>query len=188
MAAQVNVASNLRTAIDIVRVNLIVRELGEELKKPGVAGDILSRVFRLTKQATDVRYENPNDTALMIYTWLLKQYSLHFALMASAAICRVPNLWWASNVATQLIDQRIGLNEMAGEVSEPVPANSDAGDRVFVLDTSFFFPSHFYLASSKSSSSLERSNVLTADIFGDPTVLNISEKSDSIEQLESIAA
>ena len=187
MAAEVNVASDLRTVIEIVRMNPIVRELGEQLKKPGVAGRFLSRIFTLREQATDVRYENPNDTALFIYMWLLQRYNRFLALMASATICRVPNLWWAAKFATELIEQRLGQNVMAGEVSKPVPAANSAGDRVFVTDTSFL-PSPLYLERSSTFTSRERSDLLTAVISGDPTVPSVSVQSYDTGRLELIAA
>lgn len=140
MAARLNVASNLRVAVEFIRTHPIVRKLAKELKNPGVAEHILRRVFELTDQAIDVRYENPNDVALMIYTWVLYRYDPLLASMASAAISQVPNLWWASKVATQIIDHRLEQNEMAGAVSTPVKANTQAGDRLFATKPSFSFP------------------------------------------------
>lgn len=181
MSARVNVASDLRTAIDIGRSHPVVRELSAVLDKPGVAEKILRRVFQLATRATDVRYENPDDVALMLYAWLLDEYDPELALMASAAICGVPNLWWASRVAAQILEQRHRRNEMACEVSGPVMVNADAGDRVLVADLRFSFPTMLRLLRGMSSPGfLGFSNVQTTV---DPRGLPVELKNDSAAEL-----
>jgi len=132
MAAQVNVASSLRVASRIVKDHPTVRELVRQLRRPGIPERILERVLMLTRQVTDPRYEDPHDTALMIYAWLLYQHDPDLAIMASAEICQVPNLWWASKIATKILDRRIEQNEMAGTVSKLVTVNANAGDKLLV--------------------------------------------------------
>lgn len=137
MAARVNVASDLRVALDIVRIHPTVREFVKALNELGVAERILRRTFELAEQATDVRYENPNDVALMIYTWLLHQQDAVLASVASAAVCQVSNLWWASKFCTQVIERPFGQNEMAGTLSTPVMHKADSGDRLFAARMEF---------------------------------------------------
>ncbi len=145
MAAEVNVASDLRVAINIVQTHAAVRELATKIKEPGLTGRILRRTLELTEQATDVRYENPNDTALLVYTWLLYQHDAFLSYVASAAISQVPNLWWASKFANHVLEHRLTQNSMAGDVWEPVPVNLNAGDRLVVVNTRLFFPSSRHL-------------------------------------------
>lgn len=138
MAAEVNVASSRRLATEIVRSHAIVRELANMMNRPGVTKRIFLRILGLTSQATDPRHENPNDIALLVYLLLLSRRDRQLALIASSAVCQMPNLWWASKMATDILERRSEQNEMAGETSTPVTANASAGDRVFVADPRSF--------------------------------------------------
>lgn len=140
MAAGVNIASSLGVALDIIRTHPTVRELAKELRSPLVAEHVLYRVLELTQRAVDLRYENPNDTALMIYVWLLSRRDTLLSSVACAAISNVPNLWWASKVATGIIQHRFTQNEASGAVSTPLKANAQAGDRLFMTGPKFPFP------------------------------------------------
>lgn len=137
MAARVNVASDLRVALDIVRTHPAVRSLTSALRGQSAVEQVLRRLFELTEQATDLRYENSNDTALMIYAWLLYQHDVRLASVASVAISRVPSLWWARRFATQLFEHPLQRNDTAETVSTGVVANADAGDRLFAATIEF---------------------------------------------------
>lgn len=138
MAAEVNIASSRRLANEIVRSHPIVRELADKMKKPRVTERIFLRLLGLTSQATDPRYENPSDIALLAYLLLLSWRDRQLALIAGSAVCQMPNLWWASKMATDILERRSEQNEMAGETSTPVAANTHAGDRLFLADPRSF--------------------------------------------------
>ena len=134
LAATANLASSLRSASDNVLAAAAVLELRKALKDPDVAYLVLARVFDLTKRTTDVRYENPNDVALFVYALVLNGSHPVLAVAAAGAICQVPNLWWASAFATEIIDNRTRRNDASGETLTTTPVASDVVDRVFVTD------------------------------------------------------
>lgn len=166
MAALVNTASSLEVALHIIRTDQAVRALAKELRSPLVADHVLSRVLELTAQAVDPRYENPNDTALAIYAWLLSRHDSLLSYLACAAMSQVPNLWWASKVATGIIQHRFTQNEGSGAVSTPVKANTQAGDRLFVAGPRFPFPGRIrFIGCPSTPSSRGYSGVSTTLIY-----------------------
>ncbi len=132
MAARVNAASGIRAATKIALTHPAVQGLMEEASKPEVADTILTRILYLSRQGVDVRYENPNDTAFLIYALVLMRRAPELAFVAAAVICQLPNLWWASIVAADILEGTSEYNDAA--TSSLSDWETDAIDRVFVWD------------------------------------------------------
>src|SRR5438093_1850217 len=137
ISGRVNVASSLATALRAARSDPITEKLAAEVKSSkGVALRVLMRALKLTRQTVDIRYENPNDVALFIYLLVLQEHSQAFALIAAAAVCHVPNLWWSSVLAASLLEGTAQSNQASGDVSLALTETAhDAVDRIFVADT-----------------------------------------------------
>jgi len=168
LAARINIASSLRSAVEILLGNLTVLELRKAVKAPEAAYSVLTRVFELTKRATDLRYENPNDTALFIYEFALNEHHPPLAVIAAGAICQVPNLWWASEFSTEIIDNRTARNSISGETAIEAPFISDAIDRVFITDTRRLFSAGVRLLQFIVSTPFDDADVVMLDM--DPVV------------------
>jgi hypothetical protein len=140
-AATVRVASSVRTAIESVLADPAVRDLRKQLIDSEAAYHVLARVLALASQGIDFRYENPNDTALFVYILLLGECSAELSLIAASAVCQVPNLWWASEVAAAVLDNRRLRSDAASSRATGLDATTEATDRIFVSDTRRFLSS-----------------------------------------------
>jgi hypothetical protein len=83
---EVNVASDLRTFLAAVREHLATRQLIEHLTSPSAQERVLNRVFTLSRQSPDPRYENPSDTPLGVYLFALSVHDVVLAGVAAQAI------------------------------------------------------------------------------------------------------
>jgi len=133
VAAAVNVASTFELALEISRLLPAARELTVRLRDTGVSDVVLRRVLELTSRTTDLRYEHPDDVALMILLSLLRDHDHDLAVVGSAAAMHVPNLWWAARVATDVLQGRTPNAASAGGPA-PRPPNVDAADHTLVAD------------------------------------------------------
>jgi hypothetical protein len=102
-AARVNVASDLRTFLQAAQAEPSVKDLLEELDSPEKRPAVLSRIYELTQQQVDPRYENPWDTALAIYVWAMSLKDLDLAAIAAEVTARAPQCWWAAKLSRQML-------------------------------------------------------------------------------------
>jgi hypothetical protein len=100
---EVNVASDLRTFLAAVREHLATRQLIEHLTSPSAQERVLNRVFTLSRQSPDPRYENPSDTPLGVYLFALSVHDVVLAGVAAQAIGEARQCWWASKMAEQIV-------------------------------------------------------------------------------------
>jgi len=163
-AASINVASSSRSAIDALLASPTLLELRDALGKPDTAYEVLTRVFELTRRSVDVRYENPNDIALFAYVFTLNEQYPALALIAAAAICQVPNLWWAATFASEIIDNRTARNMSAGETLSEIVWVADVVDRIFVADTRWLFSPRTRLAEFFVAMTPEYADVVLLDM------------------------
>lgn len=133
-AARINLASDLKTAIEIALGEPSVQELGSRAGESHIATLVLNRVLGLVRRKIDPRYENPNDPALLIYALVLSIHCPTQAVVAAAMLCETPHLWWAGTFATRLLEGRLREDESASNVTNPSPIATDAGDRLFIFD------------------------------------------------------
>jgi hypothetical protein len=98
-----NVVSGLRTFLSAAASQEAVQGLQEELSTTNGWGELAARITSLCARPTDPNSENPADTALAVYLWLLGQHEVELARQAAALALQVPNLWWTYQVAQPLV-------------------------------------------------------------------------------------
>jgi hypothetical protein len=98
-SALVNVASNLKTFLRALDAQPEVRSLAGAMASPEVRSAVLARVAELAAKDFDQGYENPWDSALAAYLWLLSTADPEMAAAAAARIRACSRCWWANKVA-----------------------------------------------------------------------------------------
>lgn len=115
-AALVNVASNLKTFLRALDAQPEVRQLAAAMTSAEVRAAVLARVVELTGKESDPGYENPWDSALAAYLWLLSRTDPAAVAVAAARIRACSRCWWANKVM-----------EKAPAVATPPPNGAAAG-------------------------------------------------------------
>ena len=64
---------------------------------------LLKHVVKLSEELFDHRYENRCDVPLAVYTWLLSIENFTLGVVAAKIVEKVPNCWWASKIANNII-------------------------------------------------------------------------------------
>jgi hypothetical protein len=118
-AARLNVASNFRTFLRAARQQRAVRILLNELDSPEKHQEVFFRVFELSRQQVDLRYENQWDTALAIYVWLISLKDPGLAKAAASVTTRAPQCWWAAKISRHIL------------LEEQIRSDADIGQRDF---------------------------------------------------------
>jgi hypothetical protein len=138
-AARLNVASDFRTFIQAAKSQEAVLTLWQELDSPEKCQQVLYRVFELSRQRVDPRYENPWDTALAVYVWLISSKDLDLARMAAEVAAQAPQCWWATKISRHILLEEQAYSGAGSEQHElspvlPIPAkvtqNPDAGEAI----------------------------------------------------------
>lgn len=106
-AVNANLASDLRTFLRFVRDQPEVRTLREMLKSVETRIKLLGRVYSLASLEPDDRYENPYDTALATYQWVLALVDYELAYYAASVVRRVAQCWWAREISAHLLRSRL---------------------------------------------------------------------------------
>lgn len=123
-AVRLGVASNFRTFLRAAQQEEAVWRVLRELYSQGgrlVLSQILQRVLELSNEQVDFRYENPWDTALTVYLWLLSLKDSEAAETAASAVSRALNCWWATKIARSVL-LREQLQNDAGMTLVDVPS------------------------------------------------------------------
>lgn len=102
-AARVNIASDLRTFLRIAGDQESVRTVLSEIASEEKQQRVLSQALRLSRLQVDLRYENPWDSALAVYLWVLSLKVLPLAQVAAEAAVQAPRCWWAFRVADGIL-------------------------------------------------------------------------------------
>lgn len=104
VAAQVNLASGLRHALRILRRLPQYVRLREWCEADGGRGDLLVRVLHLVARRSDLRYEHPDDVAVLAYMHALSRLDREVAKFAAYEVLDSgPNLWWARRFSDDLL-------------------------------------------------------------------------------------
>jgi hypothetical protein len=106
LATRLNVASGLKTFLRAIQAERAVCELRKMLVARVTQENILSRLIELSRQRIDRRYENPWDTALTIYLWLLSSIDQNLLSLAADIVAQAPQCWWAQKLSSQLSRER----------------------------------------------------------------------------------
>lgn len=102
-AAKLNVASDIRTFFVAARRENAVGQLLLALASSEVREQVLMRSLELAGQAVDPRYENPRDTALAVYVWLMSLKDWLLTEIMAEAIGQAPQCWWARKISRELL-------------------------------------------------------------------------------------
>lgn len=140
IAARLGVASDLRTFVAGMKLEPAVCSLYESMHEPESLGRVLSRISALSRRQADYRYENPWDTALAVYLWMVAHRDRERAKLAAAIVSHAPQCWWAAKLSRKLLEEpdwlTIPQSTAHGEGSiegfaETVHANSTSGEGVY---------------------------------------------------------
>jgi len=140
MVARLGVASDFRTFVAGIKLEPAVHFLYESMHDPKPVGRVLSRISALSRRHADCRYENPWDTALAVYLWMVAHRDRERAKLAAAIVSQAPQCWWATKLSRKLLEepdwlaipQSTGHGEGTIEgFAETVHANSTSGEGVY---------------------------------------------------------
>jgi len=143
MAIRLNVASGLKTFMRAIQGERAVYELRQMLVAKETQEHVLSRLIELSGQRIDRRYENPWDTALTIYLWLISSVDQNLLALSADIVAQAPQCWWAQKLSRQLLRERemqVTSSVLAHNITSQLPAVSflampDTALALFSLDT-----------------------------------------------------
>jgi len=110
-AARVNVASDVKTFLRGVWHQAAVISLFSKLEDKNYQSLLLNKISDLAQLAVDQRYENPNDTALAVYLWVLSFKSIDLATVAASIAAQASQCWWAKHFSSYLLAGRLFQNQ-----------------------------------------------------------------------------
>lgn len=99
----INLASDFRTFIDVLGDQACIRALLDGINSTDDYLEVLYHVIELCNLEIDKRYRHPMDAALAAYLYALLQKHPKIALAAAKNIRHLPNLWWASMMTDDVI-------------------------------------------------------------------------------------
>ena len=114
-AAHVNLASDLATFLRIANDHESVRTLLSGIVSIDRQKHLLSEVLRLSRLEVDIRYENPWDSALAVFLWVLSLRSPRLAPVAAEATIQTRQCWWALRVAHGILRESLLQSTQASE-------------------------------------------------------------------------
>jgi len=103
-SVRLNIASGLRTFLDIANQEEAVLVVRDRIRSTTRYWQLVRRTVDLLREEFDEQYENPADTALAVYTWLLNESRLEtrrapIAEQVTDQVARARQCWWALKVA-----------------------------------------------------------------------------------------
>jgi hypothetical protein len=121
-AAMVNLASDFPTFLRILTSQPEVRVLADEMKSDRVMTDVFSRVREIAASPVEEGYEDPADSALAAYLWLLSTRDGDCSTKAAETVLECKQCWWARKMAEHIRDQK--KPEKDADKSPPSPARA----------------------------------------------------------------
>lgn len=115
-AARANIASDLRTFLKVIEAEPAVISLQTRLHNEStLIDDLLSAIRHLIDLEFDEECENPADTAVTTYGWIIASVYPKLEGLVSNVLGSLPNSWWSNNLAeTYLsIDSNLSLKKAA---------------------------------------------------------------------------
>ena len=101
----VGVASDLRTMLRACE-GQTSRELARAARLAPNQLRLAKRVLALCERDFDVRYQNPSDTAITVYLWILSMTSRSLARALATTVLGLRNGWWAPRLAREILSTR----------------------------------------------------------------------------------
>jgi hypothetical protein len=103
-AAILNVASSFPVFLRVTDNEQVTKELIKQLLEyPENIWLVLKRSVELSQKEIELEYENPWDTALTVYLWVLSLTKLEAAQTAAAFVRQAKNGWWSTKFADSLL-------------------------------------------------------------------------------------
>lgn len=108
-AARLNLASDFRTFLKIARdqkpTQALVGLLFEKQRQKVwlYHQELVYRIFELSQQKVDPRYENPWDTAFAVYIWAINLIDWDLSKLVAERISRIANCWWAQKISRHIL-------------------------------------------------------------------------------------
>lgn len=137
LCARVNIASGYRMFLQLIQeeesVRALLRELNSREHKAlnrisEILQMVLNRISEILQKQNDPRYENPSDTALAIYLWVISLKDLSLAKAASAFVTQAPRCWWAAKVSHEVLSNEPFRSDSRTSDSRtvPIPQSSES--------------------------------------------------------------
>ena len=101
-AGELSVASTLDSFLKGVGQSRVSVELSALLDKRVHREQILHRIYSLVAEAVDIRFENPRDTAIAVYLWVLHGKDPQIGRVAASAISKARQCWWSEKLAIEI--------------------------------------------------------------------------------------
>jgi hypothetical protein len=109
-SARINLASGRNLLIRFLEMDEGVSALVDAIKESSEqALHVLARVEDLSRMKVNPRYENPNDTAMAVYSWALYQSWPDLGRIASIFASSAPGIWWAREIAVLIFDHQLAV-------------------------------------------------------------------------------
>ncbi|MCK4578557.1 MAG: hypothetical protein KAU50_07185, partial [Candidatus Marinimicrobia bacterium] len=106
-SAQLNLTSNLRHFFMYAERVECIQELKNALKDTICITETLKRILSLSKEDIDFRYENPYDSAITIYLWVLFLQSEIAGKVAANIASKLRHGWWAPRYARKVLKEDV---------------------------------------------------------------------------------
>ncbi len=103
MAVRLNLALSLHQLFKIAQGEEAINSLRNKLNDEETIKSILLRIHELVELSPDPRYENPYDTAVAVYTWVLYTNNLSIGRLAAEYASRLRQGFWAPEYARQIL-------------------------------------------------------------------------------------
>jgi hypothetical protein len=103
-AARLNIASSFKVFWRAASQEESIKELIKQLADcPGKSWWVFKRAIELSQKEIDSEYENPWDTALAVYLWVLSMINLEMAQSTAEFVIQAENGWWSTKFAQSLL-------------------------------------------------------------------------------------
>jgi hypothetical protein len=143
-AARLNVTSDFPTFLRGAHDAPPVRSLFGAVNARGSRQRLFSRILELARQRVDPRYENPWDTPLTIYLWILGSTDWNVAKAAAEVIATIPQCWWATKLSRYFLlrgqfhsNATLERYELALTYSRPTAVSKAEGAGEVILSGGF---------------------------------------------------
>jgi hypothetical protein len=114
-SATLNVVSGLKQFVRGLSSAVEIQELLASARSDMDHGVVAGRFDQVATRETDLSYENPWDVALAAYLHVLNQVDPNRAAICSERALHLPNGWWSTKIADEI------LSVQGGSQLEPVP-------------------------------------------------------------------
>lgn len=138
MAVRLNLALTMHQLFMIAQSEEVVLSLREKLKDTENLKSVLLRINELVELSPDPRYENPYDTAVAVYNWVLYNKNIYIGRIAADYASRLRQGFWAPEYARYVrLEIMLWNGASLSKPSQPEPnaiKRTEAGDCFVMTD------------------------------------------------------